>query len=218
VVICTILLGAVFALVSSMTGGFGGYGGYGRYGGLHSALTPQQQQERAALVAGNVIGAALGTDQQGRAGLSAAISNLAKAADQNAAAQPAALANSATSPADAAAAGQNAAAASVGLATALGGAMAGSRRFDPVDFHTLKQMLPESLPGMTRTDAQGSSQQALGVKESSATGNYQGPGGARAEIKIADVSAVAGLLDAAGSLVQNRESESDSEYEKNTTN
>jgi hypothetical protein len=219
VVVCGILLGIVFAILSAVTGGFGGYGGFGRYGGLsNTAMTREQQQEQAGAAVANVIGGALGTDDKGRAGLSAAINNLAAAGQkiehqQNAAAPTGA----ATSPDAAAANTQNAMAATAGLMTALGGAMGGKHRFDPVDFHTLKGMLPDSLPGMQRTGAEGSSQQAMGVKGSSATANYQGPAGARAEIKITDATAVSGLLDVAGSMVQNRTSESDNGYEKDAT-
>jgi hypothetical protein len=227
---CGILLGIAFAVVGYVTGGFGGLGGlggYGRYGGMHTlGMTREAQQQQAAAAVGALIGGALGTDQKGKDGLSAAINGLAEAGQKieqqqkyaaNSGAQGNAAANSATGAADPAANAQNAAAAAAGLLTALGGAMGGNRRVDPVDFHTLKQMLPDSLPGMQRTAAEGSSQQALGVKGSSATANYQGPAGARAEIKIADVSAVSGLLNAAGSLAQNTTSESDTGYEKNTT-
>jgi hypothetical protein len=78
-------------------------------------------------------------------------------------------------------------------------------------------MLPDSLPGMQRTNAQASSQQALGVKGSSATAQYQGPAGARAEIQIADISGVAGLVDMANSVAAGTQSESDTGYEKETT-
>jgi hypothetical protein len=220
VVVCGILLGILFAILSAVTGGFGGYGGFGRYGGLNNtAMTREQQQEQGAAAVANIIGGALGTDDKGKAGLSAAINNLAAAGQkieqqqQNAAAP----AGGATSPDAAAANSQNAMAATAGLMTALGGAMGGKHRVDPVDFHTLKGMLPDSLPGMQRTGAEGSSQQAMGVKGSSATANYQGPAGARAEIKITDASAVSGLLDVAGSMVQNRTSESDNGYEKDAT-
>jgi len=223
VVICTILLGVVFGALSAVTGGFGGYG---RFGGMSStSMIREQQQERAAATAGEIIGGALGTDQKGKADLSAAINNLAAAGQKieqqqnsagNSGTQSATPPSSASSPGTAGNS-QNAAAATAGLLTALGGAMAGSRRVDPVDFHTLKGMLPDSLPGMQRTGAEGNSQQAMGVKGSSATADYQGAAGARAEIKIADVSAVSGLLDVAGAMVQNTSSESDTGYEKDTT-
>ena len=67
---------------------------------------------------------------------------------------------------------------------------------------------------MQRTNAEGSSQQTMGMKGSQATGDYQGQGGARAQIKIVDAAAVSGLINVAQSFVANKTSESDSGYEK----
>lgn len=221
VVVCTILLGIVFGVLSSRLGGFGGYGRYG--GASTGGMTREEQQQRAAAAVGNLIGGALGTDQKGKEGLSAAINGLAEAGrrmeqqQKSAGSQSAAPANSAPGAADSSANAQNAAAATAGLLSALGGAVGGGRHVEPVDFHTLKDMLPDSLPGMQRTHAEGSSQQALGVKGSQATGDYQGPAGARAEIKIVDAAGVSALLGAAESVAQNTESESDAGYEKNAS-
>jgi len=217
VVICTILLGVLLGVLSTATGGFGGYG---RFPG--AAMTREERQQQAAAAAGNVIGGMLGTDQKGKDGLSAALNNLAEAGkkiEQQQNAGTAATTPAATSPVsgagtDAGNPPQNAAAATVGMLTALGGAMGGSRRVDPVDFHTLKDMLPSELPGLQRTDAQGNSQQALGVKGSSASADYHGQSGEHAMIKISDASGVSGLLDLAGSVAQNTTSESDSGYER----
>ena len=101
-----------------------------------------------------------------------------------------------------------------GLLNALGGAMGGPHRVDPVDFKTLEQLLPGSLPGMKRTQAQGENQAAVGVKTSSAKADYAGNNGVGVHIEIADISGVAGLMDLAGDLIQNTTSESDSGYEK----
>jgi hypothetical protein len=220
VVVCTILLGVLFGLLSSATGRFGGYG---RFPG--AAMTREEQQQQAATAAGNVIGGMLGTDQKGKDGLSAAINNLAEAGKNmeqqrntaTAATTPAATATASGTGADAGNPPQNAAAATAGMLTALGGAMGGSRHVDPVDFHTLKDILPSELPGLQRTDTQGSSQQALGVKGSSASADYQGQSGARAVMKISDMSGVSGLLDLATSVAQNTSSESDSGYERDAT-
>jgi hypothetical protein len=115
---------------------------------------------------------------------------------------------------------QNAMAATGGLIAALGGALGGSVRHDPVDFNTLKGMLPASLPNMQRTNAQGSVQQAMGVKSSSATADYQGTAAGSSNpsmhIKIADISGVSGLLDAASGLVPTGETQSDTGFEKDT--
>ena len=230
VVICTILLGIVFGILSAATGGFGGYG---RFGGMNgytgmTGTTREQQQQQAAVAVGNMLGGVLGTDQQGKANLGAAINNLAEAGqklEQQQAAAAAAGRQSASAssvaptsnPAPGAAPDnpQNAVAATAGLLTALGGAMGGARRVDPVDFHTLKGMLPNSLPGLQRTDAEGSSKQAMGVKGSSAKASYQGQSGTRAEITISDISGISGLVDLANAVAEN--SESDAGYEKDAT-
>jgi hypothetical protein len=222
-IICAILAGVVLAVVMAMVGrvtGFSSYGGFA--GGLHgigmtpgAGMTPEERQANAAAAVGQIIGGALGTDQNGKADIGAAVGKLAAAGRQMEQAQGANTAQPATQdPAASAAGTQNAAAATAGLLTALGGAMGGDRRHDPVDFHTLKALLPDTLPGMQRTNAEGSSQQALGMKGSQATGDYQGQGGARAQIKIVDAAAVSGLINVAQSFVANTASESDSGYEK----
>jgi uncharacterized membrane protein YfcA len=220
VVICTILIGVLVGVFSRATGGFGGYG---RLPGV--TMTREERQQQAAAAAGNVIGGILGTDQKGKDGLSAAINNLAEAGkkieqQQNAgtaATTPATTSTASGAGTDAGNPPQNAAAATAGMLTALGGAMGGSRRVDPVDFHALEDMLPSELPGLQRSDAQGSSQQALGVKGSSASADYQGQTGAHAVMKISDMSGVSGLLDLASSVAQNTSSESDSGYERDAT-
>jgi hypothetical protein len=199
VVICTILLGVVFAVLSSVA-----HIGGNRLGMLGS--TPAERaaeqagaRDQGAAAVGNTIGNILGTDAKGKAGLSAALSNLAKAGEQSQA--------SAQNP-------QSALSATGGLLGALGGALGGPKRVDPVDFKTLTGMLPASLPGMTRASAQGEAQGAVGVKASSAKADYTGKDGTSAHIEIADISGVSGLMDLASGLIQNTTSESDSGYEK----
>lgn len=235
VVICTILVGIVFAILSTVV-----HVGGARQGFFGAAVTPVQVADRAAArdrgaaIVGNVLGNALGTDSQGKATLSAALSNLVKAGEQadasNSATGPAAVAPApATAPARVAApapdpgqaaadAAQNAPSplsAAGGLLTALGGAMGGPHRVDTVDFKTLKDVLPASLPGMKRTGAEGGSQAAIGIKTSSAKADYADDNGAAVHIEIADISGVSGLVDLAGGLIQNTTSESDSGFERN---
>ncbi len=221
VVICTILLGILFGLVNIAAGRLGLMpGSIGA-----NATGPAAAQDQGAAIVGNVVGNALGTDEKGKAGLTAALSNLVKAGQQSEQQPSGAGAASAdrTSP-DAqgnastnSASGdstQNPASAAAGFLTALGGAMGGSHRVDVVDFKTLTAMLPGSLPGMKRTAAQGENQGAIGVKTASAKADYQGDNGASVHIEISDLSGVSGLLNLAGALVQNTTSESDSGYER----
>jgi hypothetical protein len=222
-VICTLLLGVVFGVASAVTGGFGAYG---RMPG--TSMSAAEEQQRAAATVGGILGGVLGTDQKGKESLGAAIDNLAEAGRRMEQQQPAVsttgAAAAAQSPPQAPAAAasdaadpQSAAAATASLLSAVGGALGGSRPADPVDFHALKDLLPASLPDLRRSNAEGSSQQAMGVKGSSASADYQGSAGARLQIKISDLAAVSGLLKVAGSLVQNVSSESDTGYERDAT-
>ena len=174
-------------------------------------------RDQGAAALGNALGNALGTDAKGKANLSAALANLAKAGEQSQAASSSAAASSQAASATPAAAppnAQSALSATGGLLTALGSSMGGPHRVDTVDFKTLEGLLPASLPGMKRTSAQGENQSAVGVKASSAKADYAADNGAAVHIEIADISGVSGLMDLAGGLIQNTTSESDSGFEK----
>lgn len=222
VVVCTILLGILLGVVGAA------FGYFGHTRALVGANPTDQAaaQDRGAAAVGNIIGGALGTDEKGKAGLTAALSNLVKVGEQNgqpsaqASANPAATSADAATPSNSAAASnaadnaQNPLSAAGGLVTALGGALGGNHRVDVVDFKTLTAMLPPSLPGMKRTEAQGENQGAIGVRTSSAHGSYQSDNGSSVHIEISDMSGVSGLMDMAGALVQNTTSQSDSGFER----
>ncbi len=70
-------------------------------------------------------------------------------------------------------------------AGALGGALGGSHRVDPVDYETLADLLPPTLSDLKRGAAEGSNQQALGVKASSAKAVYT-EGHRKVEVTAAD--------------------------------
>ncbi len=219
VLICGLLMGLVLGALSAVFG----LGGFGRYGGFNmTGMTQEQRQQQATQAVANALGGALGSDDKSKQGLSTAINGFAEigrkmAQQQAAAGNSNAPQNTGSGAADASGNAQDGAAAAANALAALGGAMAGNRKVDPVDFHALKDLLPGALPGMQRVNAEGSSQAAMGMKSSEATATYQGTAGARAEIKIADVSAVAGLMDAASGIAQSVNSESDTGYERNTT-
>jgi hypothetical protein len=204
VIVCGILLGIVFGIIMAVFNPMRSYNPFGMNG---TAMTREERQAQAAGQVGAILAAAAQKMQEQQAAATAAA---------GASSAPAPAASSAPAVAAAEANAQNGAAATAGMLAALGGAMAGSRRADPVDFHALKALLPDSLPGMQRTNAEASTQGALGMKASSATGNYQGQGGTRAEIKIVDASAVSGLLNVAGSIAATNTSESDTGFERDT--
>lgn len=216
VVICTILFGILLGVLSA----FAHIGGAGAHQSLFGATPADRAAEQAAArdqeaaTVGNAIGNMLGTDAKGKAGLSAALSNLTKAGAAQEQAAGGAPASPATASGDATQNAQSPLAAAGGLASALGGALAGPHPVDTVDFKSLTSMLPASLPGMKRTSAGGENQGALGVKTSTAKADYQGADGSTQHIEIADMSGVSGLMDLAGSLIQNTTSQSDSGYEK----
>jgi hypothetical protein len=210
-IVLSILIGLLFATL----------GGAGRLMGLHpmARTSAAAQQDAAAARVGNALGSLLGSDEKGKSDLGAAISNVAKAGAQMDSA-PAAASSSSNAPSDAQSAAptsadvQNAGAAVGGLLSALGGALNGGRRVEPVDFNVLKGLLPPSLPDMQRVSAEGSTQQGLGMKGSSSKGVYTGANGARVEIAIADASAVSGLMNIADALPQTTSASSDTSYEK----
>jgi hypothetical protein len=218
VVICTILVGIVFAILSTVAHVGGTRLGSLGASGADRAAEQAAARDQGAAAMGNTLGNILGTDAKGKAGLSAALSNLAKAGEESQASSSNANAAAATTqshaPAQLAQNAPSPASAVGGLLGALGGALGGPNRVDTVDFKTLEGVLPASLPGMRRTSAQGENQGAVGVKTSSAKADYADNNGAGVHIEIADISGVAGLMDLAGGLVQNTTSESDSGFEK----
>jgi hypothetical protein len=211
VVVCTIVLGFV---VGAVMGGVGiATGGALAHLMPTSEATKAAQREQAAATVGNVLGNMLGTDEKGKQDLGNALSKVAAAGD---AMDKSSAANAGTGKPAAtdAAAPQDAGQAVGGLVAALGGALGGSHRVTPVDFQTLKGMLPATLAGMDRTHASGEAKQALGMQATNATGTYKGNDGSSLELTIADASAVSGLMEMAESLPQTTNSESDSGYEK----
>jgi hypothetical protein len=204
VVVCTIILGFV---VGAVMAGVGiATGGALAHLAPQSEATKAAERDQAAATVGNVIGGMLGTDDKGKQDLGSALSKVAAAGEQASSGTP----GTASSEKSAQDAGQ----AVGGLVAALGGALGGDHRVSPVDFKTLKAMLPESLPGMSRTNASGEARQGLGMEATNATGTYRNADGATVELTISDASAVSGLMEMAESLPTTTNSESDSGYEK----
>jgi hypothetical protein len=70
---------------------------------------------------------------------------------------------------------------------------------------------------MTRQQARGAANKALGVQQTTASATYQGAGNGRAEVEISDATAVSGLMDMADSMNVSQTTESDSGFEKDVT-
>jgi len=231
VVVCTIVLGLILGAVSASLGisRTAGLGAFSRSADREAAQ--EAAREDAAATVGNAIGGLLGSDEKGKQGIGAAISNLAKTGEQMAQQEKAqqerqSVASSSSSTSSGAASSDaptadssqpNPMAAAGGLVAALGGALGGAHRHAPVDFHQLQTLLPATLPGMPQQHASGEASQALGIKKTSATATYRGSGDARAEVNITDATGVAGLMDAAASFDVNSATESDSGFEKDVS-
>jgi hypothetical protein len=101
----------------------------------------------------------------------------------------------------------------------MGEAMTAGKKVEPVDFRTLKGLLPESLPGMKRTDAKGEKTAAFGINVSKAEGTYQADSGANIDISISDMGSMTGLtaIAAYGWAMADIDRETDNSYEKTTT-
>jgi len=104
------------------------------------------------------------------------------------------------------------------MGAAVNAANAG-RKVETVDYRELKEMLPESLPGMRRTDATGEKTAAMGMQVSHAEGRYSADNGGSVTLKITDIGSMTGLAGMAAYAWANVQvdRESDSGYEKTTT-
>ncbi|HMB89784.1 MAG TPA: hypothetical protein VKP65_02995 [Rhodothermales bacterium] len=88
---------------------------------------------------------------------------------------------------------------------------------EPVDFRVLRDMLPEDLPGMERTNTEGQKSGAMGIKMSEAQATYQGEDNSRVEITIIDMGTMksAAMMGYAW-LMAEIDRESDTSYERTT--
>lgn len=104
------------------------------------------------------------------------------------------------------------------MGAAIGGANAG-KKVETVDYKELKAMLPESLPGMKRTDATGEKTAAMGMQISNAEGRYSSEDGKSVQIKITDIGSMSGLAGMTAYAWANVsvDRETDTGYEKTTT-
>lgn len=98
------------------------------------------------------------------------------------------------------------------------GAMNDGKTVEPINFRDLQVFLPEDMSGLARTNTEGESGGAMGVKTSSATATYQSEddGSARATIKIFDTGTLgsAVMLGGYGWLMMEMDKESDQGFER----
>ncbi len=101
----------------------------------------------------------------------------------------------------------------------MGGSMTAGTEVEAVDFRELKALLPDSLPGMKRTDSAGQRTTAFGIKVSTAEGTYRNERGGTINIKITDMGSLKALtaIVAFGWAVVEIDRETDTGYEKTTT-
>jgi Yip1-like protein/zinc ribbon protein len=205
-VICAIVMWIVIgALTTCAVGGLGlmGIGAMSRLG----AHADRASSADAAAVLSNVFG---GKSDADKARVNEALQTLEKMGEQAKQAETAAKAGGAAGtqpgapgPADVTAA-----------LGAVGQIMAGGKDVRPVDFHKLKDLLPESLPGMQRKEASGQSGEAMGFKGSSATASYSDGANASITIEIADMGSLSGLAGLAAKFDPSMEKETDTGYER----
>lgn len=152
----------------------------------------------------------------------AAMATACKSPEQKAAEQTAKNLQEASKQMEAASktAGANMGDAMAAMGAAVSGAANGNKKVETVDYKELKALLPESLPGMKRTDATGEKTSAMGMQISNAEGRYSADnGGGSMTIKISDIGSMTGLAGMAAYAWSgvNIDRESDNEYEKTST-
>ena len=105
------------------------------------------------------------------------------------------------------------------MGAAMSGAANAGKKVETVSYQELKALLPESLPGMKRTDATGEKSSAMGMQVSNAEGRYRSDEGSSATIKITDIGSMTGLagMTAYAWAKVDIDRESDTGYEKTTT-
>jgi len=105
------------------------------------------------------------------------------------------------------------------MGAAVSGAANSGKKVETVDYKELKALLPESLPGMKRTDASGEKNAAMGMQISNSEGRYRADDGSSMTIKITDIGSMTGLAGMATYAWARTEvdRESDNGYEKTST-
>ena len=209
VVICTIVVMFIISIVAGGVIAMFGFGG----AALMSQVAPTHQADRGADAAAGIVSKMMGgqsADDQKR--MKDAMATLSKMGEDAERAQKTAKAAGG----DPSAAAANSVDMNAAM-NAVGTMLAGGKDVTPVDFHALKDMLPASLPGMSRTEATGQSGEAMGMKGSSATAQYSDGTNAGITIEIADLGSLSGLANLATKFDPKMEKETATGYERTRT-
>lgn len=208
-VLCAIVTSVVIGALTTCAIGGLGLAGVGALGLMTHPSEHARDSDVAAKMLAKLFGARSDADS---ARVSEAVKSLQKMGEQAAQEEKAAKAAGATNPVPGSSAPLDANAA----LGAVGQILAGGKDVQPVDFHVLKDMLPQSLPGMQRKEASGQSGEAMGIKASSATARYSDGANASINIEIADMASLSGLAGLAAKVDPKMEKETDTGYERTT--
>jgi hypothetical protein len=209
-VIIAIVVWLVIGFLTTCVAGLGMLGA----GALRSsapAMTKQQSADAGADAAAGILSKMMGgkTDAD-RERMKGALSQLQQMGEQAQNAEKAAKAQGK----DPSAAAAN----SVDMGAAMGAVstmMAGGKDVTPVNFRALKDLLPESLPGgMRRTEASAESQEAMGMKGSTARAHYTDGTSASIDLEIVDLGSMSGLAALATNIDPKVERETETGYER----
>jgi hypothetical protein len=97
--------------------------------------------------------------------------------------------------------------------------MGNGEAVDPVDFRKLKELMPETLIGLKRSESAGEKSGAMGFTVSTAQATYNGKGEETLEIEIVDTGGIAGVSTMALATwsMADIDKETASGYEKTTS-
>jgi hypothetical protein len=206
-VLCAIVMSIVIGVLSTCALAGFGLAGLGAAGALAPHIDRSDSNAEAAGALASMFGGKTDAD---KARVNDALNQLQKLGEQ---AEKADKAAKATSSPTAPGASANAVDMNTAM-NAVGQIMSGGKDVTPVDFRKLKDMLPDSLEGMRRTEASGQSGEAMGMKGSSATASYSDGGNANLHVEIADMGSLSGLASLAAKFDPNMEKETDTGYER----
>jgi hypothetical protein len=208
-VLCAIVMAVVIGVLSACAIGGLSLLGLGTLGKFSSQSDTAADTTIAAGALSNIFG---GKSEADRARVGDAISKLGRMGEEAERAEKAARASGAADPR---AAGGSAVDMNTAL-NAVGQIMTGGRDVKPVDFHRLKDMLPERIGALKRTEASGQSGEAMGIKGSSATARYSDGANASLNVEISDLGSLSGLAALAGKFDPTMEKETSTGYERTT--